>query len=441
MSKRKLWRAGLIVVLASLAVMGCSKGGGGAVVDLWWFPLWSGVHGEVNGALDAWPKAMGDQFMQQNKGVSKVNVELLSWDTGVQKLDTAVAAGSPPDLCYIDLAWLPKYVNRNMVVPISDYVSQDQLSDFFSSTTDYATYNNKLYAFPILIAPRVLYANKTMLAKMGVDKYLPTDTNRTWTIDQFNKVADKFPIAGANGKKVYAWEFSSQSSDWGYLMWFWNFGATLYSDNETKFALNSQAGRDALTYLQNEVKAKHFRYLGTGEQADNFWAGEVAFGIDLAYTTSKVQDLLKKNMPTGATIPEIEAMQFPRGDGIADARTYSGIGGIPVFNKPKRTADQTKAVVAFAQYLTNTQNVAIVKELGCFPPRKSTGDVFGGDINANIARSMLDHGEDLGRGENTNKIFLNYMSQAIETVFIGKNTPDGALAQLEKQADDVLAGK
>ncbi len=441
MGKRRMLRAGLIVILASLALAGCNKAASGAVVDLWWFPLWTGVHGEVNGALDAWPKAMGQQFMQQNKGISKVNVELLSWDTGVQKLDTAVAAGSPPDLCYIDLAWLPKYVNRNMVVPVSDYDTPQDLSDFFESTTSYATYNGKLYAFPILIAPRVLYANKTLLATMGLDKYLPTDANRSWTIDQFNKIADKFPVAGTGGKKIYAWEFSAQSSDWAYLMWFWNFGATLYNSDETKFALNSQAGRDALTYLQQQVKAGHFRYLGTGEQAGNFWAGQVAFGIDLAYTTSKVEDLLKKNMPTGAQLPEIEALQFPRGDGLADARTYSGIGGIPVFNKAKRTADQTKAVMAFAQFLTNPQNVAIVKELGCFPPRKSTGDVFGGDINANIARSMLDHGEDLGRGEATNKIFLNYLSQAIETVFIGKNTPSVALANLEKQADDVLAGK
>ena len=101
---RNVWRAGLIVVLASLALVGCGKKSAGAVVDLWWFPLWTGVNGEVNGAYDAWPKAMAAQFMQQNKDISKVNVELLSWDTGVQKLDTAVAAGNPPDLCYIDLA-------------------------------------------------------------------------------------------------------------------------------------------------------------------------------------------------------------------------------------------------------------------------------------------------------------------------------------------------
>ena len=407
-------------------------------INLCWFPLWNGLNGETNGKADEWPKAMGKEFMTKFSNVKKVNVELLDWETGIQKLDTAIAAGSPPDLSYIDLAFLPKYLKQNMVIPIDSYLKSGEKEDFYESTTDYATFDGKLYAYPILIAPRVFYANKTIFDELGVTNLLPLTGNRSWTIDQFKEVTKDFPY-NRDGKKIYAAQISTVAGSFDELMWLWNFGATMYNDDETQFILNSEQGIAGTEFLNEMIQGGKFRLLSGGGKTSDFWAGDLAFSIDMAYTKDKVLQLAKDKAPEArkSKPDEFVALQFPRGSGIDEARTYSGIGGIPIFNV-KKGGDHTKTVAEFASFLTSAERQNVVKYLGCFPTRRSTGDIYSGDENAAVATSMLGHGEDLGRGEATQKIFSSIVHPAFESVFMNKKAAKEALDELAAKADELL---
>ena len=411
-------------------------------INLWWFPLWSGLNGEADGKADDWPKAMGKGFMEKHPNVKEVNVELLDWGTGIQKLDTAIAAGNPPDMCYIDLAWLPKYIKQDMVIPVDQYLKGGEKEDFYESTTDYATYDGKLYAYPILIAPRVMYANKTLLDEMGLGNLLPLSGDHSWTIDQFKEIVNKFPYQ-KDGKKIYAAQVSTVAGSFDELMWLWNFGATMYNDDETQFMLNSDKGIAGTEFLAQMFKEGKFRLLTGGAKSLEFWSGEFAFGIDMAYTMEKATQIAKDKAPEAkkSKPDEFVAMQFPKGSGIDAARTYSGIGGIPVFNVAGKDENHTRTVAEFASYITAGEKQNVVKYLGCFPTRRSAGDIYGGDENAAVATSMLAHGEDLGRGEATSKIFTTYVHPAFESVFLGKKTAKEALDELTAKANEVLNAK
>lgn len=432
----------IMVVLISATACGKSSTGDSATgeksaeptdLTVWWYAFWNGKDGTPEG----WIREKADEFMALHPNVKKINIEMLPGETGVQKIDTSIAAGSPPDVTYIDLAFLPKYLKQKAVIPVSDYMTQEEIDDFIKSTSDYATYDGKMYALPILIAPRVLYANKTMLEEMGLADKLPLDGDRAWTIEQFNEIARKFPYK-KDGKTYYAEQINTTALNWTHLFWFWNFGADLYNKEETKFILNSPEGVKALDYMLEMVDAGSFRLVTGGAKPSDFWAGDLAFSLGLALTEDKVKETLKQKTPEGKPIPEVVAVQFPKGPGVDIAKSYSGIGGLTVFKQKKADENHTKMAVEFAKFLTNGENNKVVKELGVFPTKISSGDVFGGDVNAKIARIMMEEGKDLGRGEQTYKIFEKLINAELDSAFSKKKTSQQTLDDLAKKANEML---
>jgi len=407
-------------------------------LNYWSFPLWQGATGtEMDDKYDAWHLAMIDEFKKGNPEIKEINFELLAWDTGVQKLDVAVASNDAPNTCYIDLAWLPKYVKQDMALPVNDYLKPGEKEDIYESASDYATYGGKLYAYPILIAPRLFYANKTMLDEMGLADKLPLTGARSWTTDEFLEIANNFPIE-KNGKKIFAAAIGTGQSSWDQYLWFWNFGAELYDVDESKFTLGSPAGIAAVKFLKDLVDRDIFKLVSGGATYPNFWGGELAFGISMGYTLEQVVDQATKSTPEGDPVPEFVAMQFPRGPGVEHAYTYSGIGGLPVFKQKTHDENQVKAAMNFASFLTSGEKNGIVKTLGCFPVRRSTGDVYGGDPNAAICVAMLPYGRDLGRSENTNKVFLNVINPYLDEIYQGAKTVEQGLKDMTEEAEKIL---
>lgn len=403
----------------------------------WWFPLWKGMNGESDQQADVWPKEIARQYMEAHPEVSKINIELLTWDKGIQKLDTAIAANAAPDLCYIDLSWLPKYLKQDVIVTAEDYFKPGDKADFYESGAEFVTYDGKMQAWPFLIAPRVLYANKTLLEEMGLADKLPLDGDRSWTIEEFTEIAREFPYE-KDGKAIYAFEAATGASAVSYMLWLWNHGAELYNEDETEFLLNSPEALAGAKYLMDMIDNKHFRYAPEGAQKANFWAGDVAFIENTAFTEENVADRVKNATPEGQALPEIVSMQFPIAEGLEHAKTYSGIGGMVVFKQKNDSEGRIKAAMGLAEFITNEENGKAVKAGGTFPTRRSAGDVYGDDANAKVAQSMLPYGEDLGRQESANQIYQNVIIPGFDSMFVGVSTPEQTLEDISKRATDFL---
>lgn len=406
-------------------------------LDWWWFPLWKGMSGQADEEADVWPKAIAAKYMEEHPEVSKINIELLTWDKGIEKLDAAIAAGNGPDLCYLDLSWLPKYMKQGVVVTAEDYFKEGDKEDFYESAAEFVTYDGKMQAWPFLIAPRVLYANKTLLEEMGLADKLPLDGERSWTVEDFTEIANAFPYE-KDGKTIYAFEAATGASAVSYMMWLWNFGAELYNADETEFLLDSPEALAGAEYLMKMVNEGHFRYAPEGAQKANFWAGDVAFVEQTAFTEENVADRVKNATEEGKPLPEIVAVQFPTAEGVEHAKTYSGIGGMVVFNQKDSTEASIKAAAGLADFITNSENGQAVKAGGSFPTRYSCGDVYGDDPNAQVAQSMLPYGEDLGRQDNANKIYQQYIIPGFDGMFVGATSPADTLKQISEQANALL---
>lgn len=100
----------------------------------------------------------------------------------LEKILTAFAAGTPPDVLLLEAGLVPAFVNRHLLVDLAPYYGRVGVNpdDYFPNVLAIAARGNKLYAFPKDFTPLVVYFNRKMLRENGVAEPVPG-----WTWDDF----------------------------------------------------------------------------------------------------------------------------------------------------------------------------------------------------------------------------------------------------------------
>ncbi len=121
-------------------------------VEAWWtekLAEWNEAHPEIQVSREAIDRS--DSYAYENK------------------ITTAVTSGDLPDIFYVDGPTVSYYAANKIIVPMDDYFTQEDLSDFVDSTVAQCTYDGKLYAISATESSVALYYNKDYLTECGVD--------------------------------------------------------------------------------------------------------------------------------------------------------------------------------------------------------------------------------------------------------------------------------
>ncbi len=121
-------------------------------VEAWWtekLAEWNAEHPEIQVSREAIDRS--DSYAYENK------------------ITTAVTSSDLPDIFFVDGPTVSYYAANGIIVPIDDYFSQEDLSDFVPSTVAQCTYDGKLYAISATESSVALYYNKDYLIECGVD--------------------------------------------------------------------------------------------------------------------------------------------------------------------------------------------------------------------------------------------------------------------------------
>ncbi|WP_373212301.1 sugar ABC transporter substrate-binding protein [Ruminococcus sp. 5_1_39BFAA] len=85
------------------------------------------------------------------------------------KIATAVTSNDLPDIFYVDGPQVSYYAANGISVPLDDYFTEDDLSDFVPSTVAQCTYDGQLYAIGATESSVAFFYNKDYLTECGVD--------------------------------------------------------------------------------------------------------------------------------------------------------------------------------------------------------------------------------------------------------------------------------
>jgi multiple sugar transport system substrate-binding protein len=120
----------------------------------------------------AWIEPLITEFEAAHPGV-KVEVEQLTWSSGLEKIQAAVASGTQPDLCELGSTWVPRFSYEGLLEDLTPLY--EELADSFLMW-DSAIWKGRVYGLPWLQGSRVLFYNKELFRQAGLDPDRPPVT-------------------------------------------------------------------------------------------------------------------------------------------------------------------------------------------------------------------------------------------------------------------------
>ena len=203
-----------------------------------------------------------------------------------QKLMTAIAGGSPPEVMYQDRFSVGGWAARGTFMPLDDLIARDHIntSDFYRACLEEASYNEKIYAIPYDTDCRALYYNRALFREAGFD---PDRPPRTWT--ELLDYAIKLTRKDARGRLKTIGFIPNYGNSWLYF-YGWQNGGEFMSAGGKRCTLNDPKIIEALEWMtrvydvlggRREVVSGFESSFAVGETpAEPLLIGQVAMKID-----------------------------------------------------------------------------------------------------------------------------------------------------------------
>jgi multiple sugar transport system substrate-binding protein len=159
----------VVVIAASFIVGACSQRDSLPTVRFWAM----GREGEVVAELLA-------EYERAHPGI-RIEVQQLPWSAAHEKLLTAFAGDSTPDLCQLGNTWIPELVALGALTPLDAHVAQSTIdpADYFPGIWATNRVAGKLYGVPWYVDTRLLFYRRDLLEQAGFD--VPPRTWAEWT--------------------------------------------------------------------------------------------------------------------------------------------------------------------------------------------------------------------------------------------------------------------
>ncbi|MGW5721040.1 sugar ABC transporter substrate-binding protein [Amycolatopsis sp. NPDC003865] len=158
----------------------------------------SGAPAQLSGTVTVWlmtgsapstlTDALNKEFETAHPGV-KVKYEIQQWDGIQQKLTTALAGGTPPDVIEVGNTQTPAFASQGVLTDLSGDKDGFNGAQWLKGLAASGEYDGKTYGVPFYAANREVIYRKDMFEQAGVTK-APT-SNDEW-LDAITKLKTKF---------------------------------------------------------------------------------------------------------------------------------------------------------------------------------------------------------------------------------------------------------
>ncbi|HUM84783.1 MAG TPA: extracellular solute-binding protein [Lachnospiraceae bacterium] len=322
-----------------------------------------------------------------------VTVEYLDYKNGDDQVNTALEAGTAPDVIMEGPERLvSNWGAKGKMVDISDLWTDEAAKDI--AATSQAVVNacknssGVYYEYPLCMTTHCMAINYEVFEKAGALQYID-QTNRTWTTENFIKACQAVRDSGLvqTPGVVYC---GGQGGDQGTRALVTNlYGASYTNAEHTEYTINSEKGVKALKQLVSMTQDGSLSYdagIVASDELQLFANGTSA--MTLAWNAS--------NEATYASQVSFTpyAMAFPTDSG--DPQLCGGIWGFGIFDN--KDAAKIAAAKQFIQFICDdaTQGPTSVKATGFFPVRSSFGNVYAGTADETRMTTYLSFMKYLG---------------------------------------------
>ena len=409
-SRRGLWLAAIAVGGALLG--SCAPAPAGRELTFWTI----GREGEaIMQLLPAFERAHPD---------IRVKVQQLPLTAAHQKLLTAFAGGSTPDLSQLGNTWLPELVALHALEPLQARVDRSavvQPHDYFASIWATNVIDGTLYGVPWYVDTRLLFYRKDLLKAAGFDA-----PPRDWA--QWRRM-----LATLSDPQRHSWGILLPTNEYEQLMSLaLQQPDPLLRDGGRYGNFESAGFKRALSFYVDTFKLKQAPAI-TNVEAGNPWS-EFGRGVYAFYLSGpwNIGEFRKRLPATQQGDWSTAPLPGPDDTGIGAA----GGSSLVIF----RTAKHKEAAWQLIEYLSQPQvQQRFYDLLGDMPPRRSSwaGGTLLDDPKARAFREQLERVRPTPAVPEWERI-ANEMQLVAAQAVAGELTIDQAAAEMDRRTDRIL---
>jgi sn-glycerol 3-phosphate transport system substrate-binding protein len=396
----------------------------------------------VAGPLVKVINGMVENFEKQNPGIHVEPVYAGNYNQTMQKVQTAVLGGNPPDIAVVEISELYSLLAMDSLIPLDEYIEAEGgktfLADFYEGFLGNAYgRDGKIYGFPFQRSTPILYWNKDMFRVAGEKlKALGLDPNRppaTW--DELVEYAKALTIREGNQTKQYGLIIPGGWNDWIFEAFSRQNGSQLMKEDGLTVTFNSPANLEALklwVFLMQDLKVCPV-LRPWNITPDDFIGGVTAM---MYYSTGGMAKIRKTAKFDWGAAFQPKKKQYGTPVGGGDFHIFKGI--------PKENQD---AAWKFAKFMTTPDMAAhwSIESGYVAVNKKSYGlaemkDFLKKFPQMTVARDQLKYAYPKMMAVNY-QLIRNAMTTNLDAALEGKKTPEEALADAHKLMEEAVKGQ
>ena len=404
-----------LCLLALIAfVSGCAPGPSDRQTIRFWV---MGREGEVIAQLIP-------EFERRNPGID-VRLQQVPWTAAHEKLLTAFAGDSLPDLCQLGNTWIPEFAALRALEALDSRVAASRViaaGDYFPGIWDTNVIGGRLYGVPWYVDTRLLFYRSDLLRQAGFDA-----PPRSW--EEWERALAAIKRTG--GTERYAILLPLNEFE-PLLALALQQGEPLLLDDGRRGGFASPGFRRALGFYARMFRNDWAPALG-GAQISNVWSefgrGLFAFYISGPWNIGE----FKRRLPPERQGDWMTApLPGPDGPGASTA----GGSSLVMF----RSSRHPQAAWRLIEYLSEPAVQVRFHELtGNLPPRRTAwrDERLEGDDYARAFRDQLERVRPAPKVPEWERI-VNEMQIAAEQVVRGRADVEQATLALDRRVDAML---
>lgn len=241
-------------------------------IDFWNFPNYS-VIDDVPGKYE---EGLIAAFEAKNPGI-KVNIQMIDFVSGPDKINTSIAAGTAPDVLYDAPGRIITWGKDGILANLNDMITEDVKANVSESILRASRDGSDYYMYPTHHAPFMMAFNKDLLEELDLMDMINLEGNRSWTVDEFEALLVALNEAGQRGPVVFA---SSQGGDQGTRAFIANlYDSPITDEDLTTYTVNSDNGVKSMDWVVSAVERgllENGSATDAGAAIDEFTLGRVA---------------------------------------------------------------------------------------------------------------------------------------------------------------------
>ena len=272
----------------------------------------------------------------------------VAFGANFEKITTAVAAGSPPDVSPIWGGFLPQFADSGTLLDLTKYGAADLKKTVYSTGWDYVNWKGGIWGVPYAIDPRFLAFSPGAMREAGVAK-------PPGTLDEIYDVAKALTKRSGNTVDRYGIGFAKADDLLtSYVNLIYAYGGRIFNEDESEVAFNNREGL-AAGELFHRLVSDGYATVGVAIDAlrRSLLDGRVGMIIDGAWILY-ADSLLPKPV-------EIDVAPIPPPQAGQPSVNVVSVGGYVVFKQTRHPAEAAKFVTYMASPEAQQYRVQLLK--------------------------------------------------------------------------------